>query len=273
MTRYRISMDQDNLRVNLEIFEGPLDLLLHLIKKNDLNIYDIPIALVLTQYLHYLSDLKEFNIDLAGDFLVMASELARIKSALLIQKKEEEEIEEPDPRESLVARLLEYQKYKRAKAWLLRRPLLNRDVFLRADKVYEEEMKDSSSADYGSVSMDSHSLIRVFQTLLKKMPFKQMQTIQPERVSVTERIYEILDILREKETAEFGELFKHDRSRLELVVTFLAVLEMARTQIVFIVQVDPKGSIWVKRNLEIQEDVLKEKVSGQPPLHEQGDSP
>ncbi len=242
----------NNMRVNLQVFEGPLDLLLHLIKKNDLDIYNIPIALVLDQYFAYLEAMRELDIDLAGEFLVLASELAHIKSRLLVEKPEEEEAEEADPRAGLVARLLEYQRYKKAAAWLLARPMLNRDVFCRPDIL--EEPLESPQEDM--LSIDPFTLVRVFQDILKKAPKQALHEVETERVSVTERIYEVLDFLKTEESIEFEKLFSGDKSRLDLVVTFLAILEMAKLKMVSVQQTSAYGQIWIKRKMEIETDSL-----------------
>ncbi len=241
-----MSIDSQNVRVNLELFEGPLDLLLHLIRKNDLNIYNIPVALVLEQYLEHLELMKELNIDIAGDFLLLASELTHIKSRLLVARPEEEE-EEEDPRADLVARLLEYQRYKRGAQWLISRPMLNRDVFKRVVPLEVEE-------EAATLSIDPFTLIRVFQDILKKIPKEARHEIETERVSVTDRIYEVLDLLKRESQTRFEDLFLGSVSRSDLVITFLALLEMARLKMISITQSENWGTIWVKRKIEIVEE-------------------
>ena len=178
--------EQDAYRVKLEVFEGPMDLLLHLIKKNEIDIYDIPIALITQQYLEYLELMKQLNIDIAGEFLVMAAELMHIKSKMLLPKPEfeEEEEEGPDPREELVRRLIEYQQFKEAAEQLRERELLGRDVFIRG----------ATAQDWVEIAGDSIAplslfhLIEAFQKLLEKVPGEVQMEV--DRVSVRERIIE-----------------------------------------------------------------------------------
>ena len=148
---------QNDYRVNLEVFEGPLDLLLYLIKKNDLDIYDIPVAFILEEYLRYLDTLKEMNIDLAGEFLLMAADLTHIKSKMLLpgEDVDAEDDEGVDPRADLVRRLLEYQRYKEASDALLKRSMLGRDVFVRQEKI---EVKDGT-ARVERVTADGYEVV------------------------------------------------------------------------------------------------------------------
>ena len=233
-------------KVDLDVFEGPLDLLLHLIRKNDVDIVDIPISLILEQYMEYLGLLEELNIDLAGDFLLMASELAHIKSRLLLpdhQESEEEEVE--DPRADLIRRLLEYQRYKEAAEELIRRPMLGRDVFI--PQVPPEEIE----AEEAPVEVDLFHLVSCFYELLRKAPKKTIHEVQVERVSVTERIYELMDFLRNKSTVEFTSLFVgQELVREKLIVTFLAVLEMVRLKMIQVTQAQRYGEIYLIPSFE-----------------------
>ncbi|MFO1463595.1 MAG: segregation/condensation protein A [bacterium] len=237
---------QHAYKVDLEVFEGPLDLLLHLIKKNDVDILNIPISLVLEQYMEYLNLLEELNIDLAGDFLLMASELAHIKSKLLLpdyDKKDEEE-EGDDPRAELIRRLLEYQRYKEAATALASRPMLGRDVFshnIPPDPIEEEE---------SPVEVDLFQLISCFYEMLKKAPKQTVHEVRVERVSVTERIYELMDRLRGQSMAEFRSLFEGQATRERLIVTFLAVLEMVRMKVLHLTQNQTYGEIYLVPSFE-----------------------
>jgi segregation and condensation protein A len=230
-----------NYRVDLDLFEGPLDLLLHLIKKNDLDILDIPIAFILQQYLDYLNLLEELNIDLAGDFLLMASELAHIKSKLLLPDQGGEEAEEgaEDPRFDLIKRLLEYQRYKEAAQTLDARPMLNRDVFIHRSPA------EDSQPDAEKVEVDLFQLVHCFHELLKKAPKVTVHEVEGERISVSERIYELMDQLKEKEVTEFSKLFEGDVTRPQLVVTFLAILEMVRLKLLHIKQAGALDEIYL----------------------------
>lgn len=232
---------QNAYKVDLEVFEGPLDLLLHLIKKNDLDIVNIPMTLILEQYMEYLDLLEELNIDLAGDFLLMASELAHIKSKLLLpdHKEGEEDEEGDDPRAELIRRLLEYQRYKEAANQLIERPMLGRDVFTHTvpvDPIEEEE---------APVEVDLFQLISCFYDMLKKAPKTTVHEVRVERVSVTERIYELMDRLRGQQMVEFRSLFEGETTRDRLIVTFLALLEMVRLKVLQVTQNATYGEIYM----------------------------
>ena len=167
-------------KVDLEVFEGPLDLLIHLIKKNDVDILDIPIALVLEQYMEYIGLMEEMNIDLAGDFLLMASELALIKSRMLLpQDAQVDEIEEgEDPRSELIQRLLEYQRYKEAAQELIERPMLGRDVFLTNNPDIEVESEEEAP-----IEADLFQLLSSFHKILQKAPKQKIHEVHAERIN------------------------------------------------------------------------------------------
>lgn len=237
-------------KVDLEIFEGPLDLLLHLIKKNDVDILNINISLILDQYMNYLNLMEELNIDLAGDFLLMASELAHIKSKLLLPQSDDDESEddEDDPRSDLIQRLLEYQRFKEAAASLMERPMLGRDVFNHG--VVQEEFDDEEE---GPMEVDLFSLISCFYEMLEKAPKQSVHEIHAERISVSDRIYEIMDQIKEQEMVEFTSLFEGQVSRDRLIVTFLAILEMTRLKMLGITQAEVKGQIYLQPRFETAE--------------------
>lgn len=235
------------MKINLELFEGPLDLLIHLIKKNDFDILDIPIVTILDQYMEYLEMMKELDIDMAGEFILTAAELAHIKSRMLLSDEDDAE-EEPDPRADLIARLLEYQKYKSAANWLIRQPLLGRDVFKRPEAKYAEDPEEQ-----GELQIDAFHLLNVFQGILKKVSRDRAHEIEVERISVTERIYQIMDLLKDTEGLLFENLFVGQVHRSQLVVTFLAILEMARIKMIALYQQEPRGLIHVKRKMTMEE--------------------
>ena len=217
-------------RIHLEAFEGPLDLLLHLIKKEDIDIYNIPIARLLDQYIEYINLAKELDIDLAGEFLEMAAELTYIKSRMLLPESSADEDEGPDPRADLVAKLLEYQRYKMAAQALLRRPMLGRDVFIRPTTT------ETGEAQEMFVEADTLALLSAFQKLLKKMPPDQVHEIQRTQKGVAERVLELTEFLRGRKQIAFEDLFEGGRSRSDIVGTFLAILEMAKQGLVKIIQ-------------------------------------
>ncbi len=237
--------------VQLEVFEGPLDLLLHLIRKSDLDIYDIPVTPILEQYFDYLEALDELNIDVAGDFILMASELSHIKSRMLLKRDDEVDEEGPDPRADLVARLLEYQQYKRAADWLESQPILGKHVFARPKLPLPDDLK----AEEGTMDLDAYKLLSAFGEILKRAPKDSVHEIEIERLSVTDRMYQIVDKLKNNESMEFEALFDGIRDRPTLVVTFLAILEMARLKMLQVFQMDSFGPIRVRNTLHLGEPV------------------
>lgn len=220
----------DSYKVSLPVFEGPLDLLIHLIRKNDVQVTDIPIAFILERYVEYLELMQELNIDLAGEFILMAAELTHIKSKMLLPDPEGDEEEEgDDPRADLARRLLEYQRYKDAAAQLASRPLLGREVFVRPPVVEEEEVEENLEADV-------FKLLSAFNDILKNLKPEHYHQVVVERLSVTERIYELLDKLKASGDATFESLFEPGFTKAQCIVTFLAILEMARLKLIRVFQ-------------------------------------
>jgi segregation and condensation protein A len=224
-------MSDASYKVKLEnIFEGPMDLLVHLIKKNELNIYDIPVALVTRQFLEYLDWMQMMNIDYAGDFIVMASTLTQIKSKMLLPVHDEDD--DDDPRQELIKPLMEYLQLKSAAGQLAERTLLGNDTFARSSKP-DDLLEDSEDR---MIQVGLFELIDAFQKILDNLPSDQLVEFTPDRVSVKERITEIVDILEEKGSATFGELFAQDAAKSEVIVTFLAILEMVKLSLVRVAQ-------------------------------------
>ncbi len=239
-------------RVSLESFEGPLDLLLHLIKKNDIDIYDIPIALVLEQYLGYVEEAKELDIDLAGDFLLVAAELILIKSRLLMPCDEEGEGEEgPDPREELVRRLIEYQRYKEAGEKLITRPMLGKDVFKRG-------ITENPPEEEESLECDMTALLLAFQDVLKRLPADKAYEIQQESFSVQDKILELTERLKIERELKFQDLFAMDKGKGEVIVTFLGLLEMAKLRMILIRQGSSFDEIFVSSRVEAAPETATE---------------
>ncbi len=226
--------------IHLEMFEGPLDLLLHLIHKNELDITDIPIALITEQYLEYLRLMKVLNLDIAGEYLLMASTLLYIKSKTLLPTSSEEEGEEgEDPRAELMRRLLEYQKYKEAAAELEKRPMLDRDVFIRSTSM---EMEDTGEEEKVEVSL--FELVEAFRIILERVKEEEFHEVILDRLSVEEKVQEILSLLqREKRSMAFHLLFPEQASRRVIIITFLAILELVKTKLVRIFQLAPFETI------------------------------
>jgi segregation and condensation protein A len=231
------------LKVRLETFEGPLDLLLYLIKKNEIDIYDIPISVIAQQYLEYLEIMKNLNLDVAGEFLLMAATLLHIKSKMLLPPtgEEEEEKEEEDPRAELVRRLLEYQRFKEAAQQLVKGPLLDREVFVRSffgDALAEKEAEEDVS---GEVTL--FDLLEVMKKVLEGLPAEDFQEISVEHLNIKDKILHIMERLWETESLAFTELYTASTPRREIVVTFLALLELLRLRMIRVYQGEPFGAI------------------------------
>jgi segregation and condensation protein A len=225
-------MQEEIYKVQLEnIFEGPMDLLVHLIKKNELDIYDIPIAMVTEQYLQYLEWMKIMNIDFAGDFIVMASTLTQIKSRMLLPASEEDE-DEDDPRQEIIKPLLEYLQMKSAAEKLSERPLLGQETFLRGRD--RQEFLSIREEEYIQVGL--FELIDAFQKILEKIPGDDRMEFTADKISVKDRITQITDILEVKGSTTFAELFSEQPDKAEVIVTFLAILEMVKLALVRLVQ-------------------------------------
>jgi len=232
-------------QVRLDKFEGPLDLLLYLIKKNEINIYDIPITLIAQQYLDYLSVMKSLNLTVAGEFLVMAATLVQIKSRMLLPADETEADEEdgPDPRDELVRRLLEYKQYKEAASQLDNRERLWREIFGR-DQTPSEPVR-SSEALLEDVTL--FDLVDALQGILARIPNARLLEIIPENLTVKDRMNLILEVLDDKESITFLSLFEAQAHRLLVIVTFLALLELIRIKLVRVFQGEAFGPILVTR--------------------------
>ena len=225
--------ENNALTVRLDMFEGPLDLLLHLIKKNRLNITDIPIALITEQYLEYLKLMKVLNLDVAGEYLLMAATLLHIKSRMLLPVSAEGEEEEDgvDPRAELVRRLMEYQQYKEAATELEARPLLDRDVFTRPFLPEPEEPEEER------VEVSLFELLEAFRTVLERAKLETFHEVTLEPITVEEKIQEVLSLLqREKRSMAFHTLFPDPSSRKIIVITFLAILELVKMKAIRVFQ-------------------------------------
>ncbi len=231
--------------IRLQHFEGPLDLLIHLIKKNEVNIYDIPIALITDQYLQYLSVMQELNLDLAGEFLVMAATLIHIKSRMLIPRPTPEvdgELDEEDPREALVRRLLEHQKFKAAAELLHERETLRSAQYRRPDAAVAEAAGEEQEPE---LEVDLFSLLAAFRGVLERAKSRPRVVLPPEQMSIEERIEQLLERLSETEAVGFEELFADANTRGALIVTFLALLEMIRLKLIRAFQSGSFGPIRV----------------------------
>ncbi|MHB8907569.1 MAG: segregation and condensation protein A [Syntrophales bacterium] len=229
--------------IKLDIFEGPLDLLLYLIRKNEIDIYNIPIALITEQYLEYLDMMRSLNLDLAGEYLVLASTLIHIKSRLLLPPVESdvEGEEGEDPRTELVQQLLEYQAFKEAALSLEDRPLLDRDVFTRGASA--EEPEPSEEEEDAIVEVDVFELFQAFRRIIAGLDKSEDMAIDADKMSLTDRINEIMERLAEEKQATFTELLGDTVDRKRIVYTFLAILELMKLRMIRAYQSGPFGAI------------------------------
>ncbi|HKA91452.1 MAG TPA: segregation/condensation protein A [Haliangiales bacterium] len=240
----------NEVQVHLPVFEGPLDLLLHLVKKHELDVLDIPVAFITEKYLEYLEIMRKLSLDVAGEYLLMAATLAHLKSRELLPTPEvgpDEELpeDEADPRQELIRRLLEYQKYKSAAASLEARPVVGRNVFIRGMAMGEEGGEDSPLAE-----VPVFKLIEALSDVLKKARVKLSHDITVERLNIADRIRELAERLDREgafsfsscfafvEPAEGAEARGAAQLRHDIVVTFLAILEMTRLKMILIAQGD-----------------------------------
>jgi segregation and condensation protein A len=214
-----------------EIFEGPMDLMIHLIRKNDLDIYDIPIALITDQYLQYLELMKAMNIDFAGDFLLMASTLTQIKSRMLLPTHDGEE-EEDDPLQEITRPLLEYLQMKSAADQLVERNLLGENTFIRNPS--RDEFLTSSDDEFIKIGL--FELIDAFQKILERIPDGHRVELTTDEISVKDKISQIVEILETKASITFLELFSGNPDKHDVIITFLAILEMVKLTLIRIIQ-------------------------------------
>jgi segregation and condensation protein A len=250
-------------QVALPDFEGPLDLLLHLVKKHELNIVDIPIAFITDQYLKMLDVMRSLNLDVAGEYLLMAATLAHLKSRELVPpdpKEEEaaagsdEEEEGIDPRQELIRRLLEYQKYKEAAAQLGERPVTGRNVWPRGAPAEEVAGMRVLPGGAPLAEVPVFHLIESLERVLSRAKVTFTHDVVVDRISITDRINELVDRLDKEGTFTFESCFGFVAEgqplatvRSQVVVTFLAILEMTRLKLVRLTQTEERGSIYITR--------------------------
>jgi segregation and condensation protein A len=232
--------------ITLPAFEGPLDLLLHLIQKHELDIMDIPVSFVTEKYVEYISLMQALSIDITSEYLVMAATLVHIKSKSLlppdavVNDDDESSLDEVDPREELIRRLLEYQKYKQAAAELNERGALGRDVFGRGAVLEEKE----GPAPLARVEV--WNLLDAFAKVLARNKVKVEHEVSFDQLSITERIQQLCDRLADRGKCQFDELFEGQVTRIDLIITFLALLEMTRLKMTKLYQVDPLAPIHIE---------------------------
>jgi segregation and condensation protein A len=240
-------------QVRIENFEGPLDLLLHLIKKNEINIYDIPIAMIAQQYLSYIEAMKDLNLTVAGEFLVMAATLLQIKSKMLLPVEEsaEDDEEGPDPREELVRRLLEYKTFKEAARQLDTQERMWREIYSRPITP-SEDVAQSDETLLDNIGL--FDLVDALQEILNRNPGKKLLEIIPDNLTVRDRMNVLLEALEGQESIGFEALFEASCHRLVIIVTFLALLELIRLRTVRVYQAENFGPILVSRAFSLVPD-------------------
>jgi len=233
-----------NFRIQLPNFEGPLDLLLHLIRKHELDILDLPVSFVTDKYLEYLGLMHALNLDVASEYLVMAATLAHIKSKMLLPRppedQDDEDDDELDPRAELIRRLLEYQKYKTVAEDLGARAIAGRDVFARGSAPPTAE----GPRPLGQVSV--FKLLDALKKVAERVNASISLAVDAERMSIQERIGGVVDLLRERRRCRFDELFDGVSTSYDLVITFLALLEMAKMRLASIYQTDHEEPIYLE---------------------------
>jgi segregation and condensation protein A len=235
-------------KVKLEIFEGPFDLLLYLIKRNEINVYDIPIASILEQYLQYVELMRLLDLNIAGEFIVVAATLMQIKSKMLLPQEphplDEIPEEEKDPRAELVKRLLEYKQFKEVADQLRLKERARQDIFKRTPVMEDAESGES----YFEASL--FDLINAFSKALKDIPKELFYEVIKDEFTVEGKVHELLHRFMETPRIKLSLLFVQARSKLEIITTFLAVLELIRLKEVLVVQKNVFGDIEVFRNKE-----------------------
>ncbi|MCB1153537.1 segregation/condensation protein A [bacterium] len=264
----------ERYRITIPDFEGPLDLLLHLVRKSEYDIFDIPISKITHQYLEFIEMMRELNLEVAGEYLVMSATLMKIKSALLLPQPEVADGEEApeDPRAELVRQMLEYERFRDAAYQMDEREMLGRDVFARKFTAPEIE---EALAEPGELRATIYELMKAFQQVLKRVPKDNIHHIAPERFSVRQRMTQITEILAKNERVSFESLFDHQTTKIEVVTTFLAILELMKLNMVFIVQDEQFGSIGITSRIEAAEAGARELASdfdGDEDVPEQNDA-
>lgn len=236
-------------KVKLEVFEGPLDLLLYLIKKEEIDIYDIPIARITDQYLEYLELMQLLDLTIAGEFLVMAATLIHIKSKMLLPADPtQEEQEEEDPRAELVKRLLEYKKFKEAATELAHKESHQKHFFSRVGPGIDMDALPASEEEFVEASL--FDLITAFTKVLKNIPKEAFHKVIKDEFTVSEKIHDILHMLCDRKALLFTELFKAARNKFEVITIFLAILELIKIREIQVRQIAPFGEIEIVRNVE-----------------------
>ena len=237
----------DALQVFLEAFEGPLDLLLYLIRKENIDIIDIPVAEITRQYVEYIELMQEMQLELAGEYLVMSAMLAEIKSRMLLPRPAGVEEDEDDPRAELIRRLQEYERYKQAAEDIDALPRLGRDVFQAEAEAPEQKVVRLPP------EVDLKDLIAAFQEVMKRASLYTHHHVQMEALSVRERMSSVLSMVSAHRFTSFTDLFTIEEGRMGVVVSFLAVLELVKESLIELAQSEPFAPIYVKAATRVEQ--------------------
>lgn len=242
-------------KIILESFEGPFDLLFHLIEKAEVDIYDIPIAKIADQYIEYIEKMDELDLDITSEFLVMASTLVEIKSKMLLPKQEKEgiqlEFEETDPREELVRRLMEYKKYKEAAKYLKEKEEVQKTIFYKPKEEIDDFVEDGDTSKLLE-GLQLCDLIKALDSVIKRVSKNNkkmnIEEIRRDEITIEEGMHEITLLLKEKKQVEFNDCFKDNTSRANIIVLFISILELMKLKLIKIVQQENFGNIFIMEN-------------------------
>ncbi|MGB5474839.1 MAG: ScpA family protein [Gammaproteobacteria bacterium] len=237
----------DALQVFLEAFEGPLDLLLYLIRKENIDIIDIPVAEITRQYVEYIELMQEMQLELAGEYLVMSAMLAEIKSRMLLPRPAGVEEDEEDPRAELIRRLQEYERYKQAAEDIDALPRLGRDVFQAEAEAPEQKVVRLPP------EVDLNDLIAAFREVMQRASLYNHHHVQMEALSVRERMSNVLSMVSANRFTSFTDLFTIEEGRMGVVVSFLAVLELVKESLIELAQAEPFAPIYVKAATRVEQ--------------------
>jgi len=251
------SNPNNSLEIKIPLFEGPLDLLLHLIRKKEVPIEEVRLSELTASYLEYLENLQSINLDLAGEFLEIAAMLILIKSRTLLPKVhlEEDEMEEEDPEEILRRRLLEYQYYKNAAFELGSLDILGRDIFQRPENVKLISDTEEKNPEYEDISVAA--LMEAFERVMKRLPKINRYLIEVETIGVEERVEELIECFTKKPICLFQELFEKDKPKSWFILTFISILEMMRLRLLTVHQISQFGSIHCKRHNDFEKNIIE----------------
>ena len=248
---------KNEYNISLEVFEGPLDLLLHLIRKKEVPIEEVRLSELTSSYLEYLENLQSINLDLAGEFLEIAAMMILIKSRNLLPKpiSEENELEEEDPEEILRRRLIEYQYYKNAAFELGSLDILGRDIFRRPENVQLIADNEEKNPEFEDVSVSA--LMVAFERVMKRLPKINRFLIEAETVGVEDRIEELIKFFNKHTICLFEELFEKNKPKAWIILTFISILEMIRLNLLTVHQISKFGSIHCKKHDDFEKNVIE----------------